>query len=602
MLIGIFVLNTSCGSETANEGGIVYRDLNKNGKKDIYEDSGSSIEDRITDLLGQMTIEEKAGLLFNAISGAGFGEGIERVDSLMNQVKINHFDMPGMATAQDIFDYHNKLQEMAESTRLGIPVTFYSDPRHGPRFNEAAGENRYHSYWPSELGFAATRDVDLVREFGDISRQEYKALGIRLALHPMADLATEPRWFRTYTTFGDDANISAEMTKNYILGFQGESLGTHSVLTQTKHFPGGGPQKDGMDAHFPSGKEQVYPGGKFEYHLKPFTEGALPAGTAQMMLYYGVPVGITEEQVAFGYNSEIVTDLLREKLDFQGVVCTDWALVNANPAKPASAWGVEDLSPKQRVKKILEAGVDMFGGESCAELIVELVNGGEISEARINASVKRVLHDKFILGLFDDPYLKSEQLAVFENEEFKEKGRTAQQKSLVLLKNDDNILPLKKNIKVFAKGIDPKVVKDFAVLVDSPEEADVIIFKFGTPYTPVENPEFFLERVFHQGRLDFPEDEKKEMLKLIRTKPTVSIFTMNRPAVLPDINAASKAMIVDFDCEDSVLAGLLFGEFSPSGKLPIEMPSSIEAVENQLEDVPSDSKNPLYHFGHGLSY
>jgi beta-glucosidase len=599
-LLGLSLLILQCAPKAEQE--TAYRDLNKNGIKDIYEDATQPVQDRVEDLLGQMTVEEKAGLLFNAISGMEFGEGIERIDSLVTQVHINHLDMPGFPTAKDVMDHNNAVQKIAEGTRLGIPVTFYSDPRHSIRFSEAAGENRYHSWWPSELGFGAIGDEQLVREFGDIERQEYLALGIRLALHPMADLATEPRWFRTYTTFSDDANLSAKLTKAYVLGFQGDSLGPHSILTQTKHFPGGGPQKDGLDAHFPSGKEQVYPGGKFGYHLRPFTEGALPAGTAQLMLYYGVPVGITEEQVAFGYNKEIVTKLLRDSLQFKGVVSTDWALVTDNPAKPASAWGVEHLSPKERVEKILNAGVDMLGGESCADLIVELVKEGRITESRLNESVRRVLHDKFVIGLFDNPYLKEEGLTVFKNESFKEKGRAAQRKSLVLLKNEGSILPLAEKTKVFAEGINPEALKPYATVVGSPAEADVIIFKFGTPFTPVQDPKFFLERIFLQGRLDFTDVEKKKILALIATKPTISVFTMNRPAVFPEINAASKALIVDFDCQDEILAELIFGKFKPTGRLPLEIPSSVAAVEKQLEDVPSDSENPLYPFGFGLNY
>lgn len=592
----------ACQSTSEKPKENTFRDLNKNGAKDIYEDASQPIEKRIEDLLSQMTVEEKAGLMFNTISGMEFGEGSERVDSLISQVHIKHLDMPGMPTAKLNQAHHNTIQKIAENTRLGIPVTFYSDPRHSLRFSEAAGENRFHSRWPSELGFGAIGDADLVREFGDISRQEYLAIGVRLALHPMADLATEPRWFRSYTTFGEDADLSARLTKAYVQGFQGEQLGTRSILTMTKHFPGGGPQKDGMDSHFPTGKEQVYPGGMFDYHLKPFTEGALPAGTAQLMLYYGQPIGITEEEVAFGFNKEIVTDLLRDSLGFEGVVCTDWALVTDNPAKPASAWGVEHLSPKERVKKIIDAGVDMFGGESCAELVVELVKEGSITEIRLDQSIRRILRDKFVLGLFDNPFLSEEALQIFDDATFMEKGKEAQRKSLVLAKNENNFLPLSKNTKVYPKGIKPEALSGFATIVDKPEEADVIVLKFGTPYTPVKDPKFFLQRMFHEGRLDFPEAEKEEMLALIRTKPTVSIFTLNRPAVIPEINAASKALIVDFACEDEILAELIFGAFKPSGKLPVEMPSSVQAVEEQLEDVPHDSKDPLYPFGHGLSF
>ncbi|WP_106147563.1 glycoside hydrolase family 3 protein [Flagellimonas meridianipacifica] len=598
-LVGI-TLFVNCKNSTKIE--TSFRDLNGNGSLDVYEDIDQPLQDRVNDLISQMTIEEKAGLMFNARWGVEMGQSVYVADSLISKVNISHINMPGLATPKANLELNNRLQKIAENTRLGIPVTFYSDPRHSLRFNEAAGENRFHSRWPSELGFGAIGDADLIKEFGDISRQEYKALGIRLALHPIADLATEPRWYRVYTTFGEDADLSAKLTKAYIKGFQGEKLGTHSVLTMTKHFPGGGPQKDGMDSHFDTGKEQVYPGGMFDYHLIPFTKGALPAGTAQLMLYYGQPIGVTEEEVAFGFNKEIVTDLLRKKLGFNGVVCTDWVLINDNPAKPASAWGVEHLSPKERVKKIIDAGVDMFGGESCAELVVELVKEGKISESRLDESIRRVLHDKFVLGLFDNPYLVPENLEIFENESYKEKGKEAQRKSLVLLKNENKILPLSKGIKVFAKGIDSLAIKNYATIVDTPEEADVIILKFGTPFTPVESPRYFLQRVFQEGRLDFPTEEKNAMLELIKTKPTISIFTMHRPAVILKINKATKGLIVDFDCQDEILMELVFGEFVPSGKLPVEIPSSIEAVESQLEDVPKDSEKPLYPFGFGMTY
>ena len=596
------VLLISCQSNTGQPTTDTYRDLNKNGQLDVYEDASQPVAERVADLLSQMTVEEKAGLMFNARWNSEFGASIEQLDSLISQVHINHVNMPGMPTAKAIMEHHNAVQTMAENTRLGIPVTFYSDPRHNIRYNEPAGENRFHTYWPSEIGFAATRDVDLVREFGDISRQEYLALGIRLALHPMADLATEPRWYRANATFGEEAELSAQMTSAYIQGFQGEEIGPNSILNMTKHFPGGGPQKDGMDAHFATGKEQVYPGGMFDYHLRPFTEGALPAGTAQLMLYYGQPIGVTEEEVAFAFNKEIVTDLLRDSLGFDGVVCTDWVLINDNPAKPASAWGVEHLSPKERVKKIIDAGVDMFGGESCAELVVELVRDGEVAEERLDVSIRRILKDKFRIGLFDNPYLEEAGLDIFTNESYREKGKQAQRKSLVLLKNEENILPLQEGTKVFAEGIDSAALARYGQVVDSPAEADVIVLKFGTPHTPVENPKYFLERIFLQGRLDFPNTEKNQMLELIRSKPTISVFTMDRPAVIPQINAASKALIVDFSCQDEIIGELIFGAFAPSGKLPIEMPSSVAAVEAQLEDVPHDSEAPLYPYGAGLMF
>ena len=297
-------------------------------------------------------------------------------------------------------EWHNRIQKMAERTRLGIPVTISTDPRHAfsqnPLASLMAGS---FSQFPEPTGLAATRDVDLVQQFGDIARQEYLAVGIRLALHPMADLATEPRWARVNGTFGEDADLSAEMTAAYIRGFQGETLGKDSVACMTKHFPGAGPQMDGEDAHFPYGREQVYPGNNFDYHLKPF-EAAFKAGTAQIMPYYGMPVGTPLEEVGFGFNKDVITGLLRGKYGFEGVVCTDWGLLTpfkilGREVMPARAWGVEHLSRLERAQKMLEAGVDQFGGEACPEVIVQLVREGKVSEERIDQSVRRLLRDKF---------------------------------------------------------------------------------------------------------------------------------------------------------------------------------------------------------------
>ncbi len=599
-----------------NENGFEFRDLNKNGKLDPYEDSRVELETRIDDLLSQMTLEEKAGALFiNMMVMAKDGE-LSEIPSFSNPFSfllettsaqvlgknMNHFNVMMTPTARQTAVWNNNLQKLAERTRLGIPVTIATDPKHGKGLNlgTAVGTN-FFSRWPSQLGMGATRDSAMVHEFGDIARQEYLALGLRLALHPMADIATEPRWARANGTFSEDAHLAAKLTKAYILGFQGDSLDTESVATMTKHFAGGGPQEGGMDAHFASGKGQAYPGDNLAYHVIPFTEGAFKAKTAQIMPYYGIPNGQTSEEVAFAFNKEMITDLLRDSLKFEGVVCTDWGLITDMPVKEASAWGVEDLSEKERVKKALDAGVDMFGGESRPDLILELLQDGSIDENRLDVSLRRVFRDKFRLGLFDNPYVDPENLDIVGNPEFKEKGREAQRKALVLLKNDNNFLPLDKDTKVYIEGMIEGLDEKYPQIVSSLEEADVIIKKLPTPYSPPVGNNL-LEQFIHQGRLDFPEKEKNEILALINSKPSISIMEMERPPVFPEINAASKAVIADFECEDDIILDMIFGEFSPSGKLPIEIPSSMEAVENQMEDVPYDSKDPLYQFGHGLSY
>lgn len=598
-----------------------YRDLNKNGKLDVYEDVNASIDSRLDDIIAQMTIEEKAGTMFITMIGMepdgdpfdvpfypknsfdfGMNFFITKSSDMVAVRKMNSFNIINSHDANVLATFNNNIQKWAERTRLGIPVTIASDPRHGT-LNNIGVEifTPAFSKWPTSLGLAASRDTIMVREFGDIARQEYRSVGISLALHPMADLATEPRWGRISGTFGEDADLSAMISKAYILGFQGDSLNKTSVACMSKHFSGGGPQKDGEDPHFPYGKEQVYPGNNFDYHVKPFIEGIFPAKTAQLMPYYGIPVDQTSENVAFGFNREIIKELLRDSLKFDGVVCTDWSIISDSKINEARAWGVEHLSPLERTKLALEVGCDQFGGEASPELIVELVNSGQLPEERIDVSVKRILRDKFRLGLFDDPYVDPDKaLQVAGNSNFREKGKTAQGKSTIMLKND-NILPLNKDLKIYTVGMnEPEVLNIYGELVSRVDDADVILMRINTPFDPRD--EFFLEQFFHQGRLYFTEEEKKTMLELIHKKPTIVVANLERPAILTGINEACKALLVEFGTSDEVLADLLFGKVNPTAKLPFELPSSWEAVLNQKEDLPYDSEDPLYPFGFGLSY
>jgi len=597
------------------QAGFGFRDLNKNGRLDPYEDSRQSIEIRVENLLTQMTIEEKAGLMFiNMTSMNENGSLFEKPklsepisfflgtnSSLVAGKNMNHFNLLDAYEPEVFVKWNNNIQQLAEKTRLGIPVTLATDPRHTATENPGASIfTPFFSRWPSPLGMAAINDSTIVQQFGDVARQEYKALGFRLALHPMADLATEPRWARVGGTFGEDAAISAKLTHAYILGFQGDTLNSNSVACMTKHFAGAGPQKDGEDAHFDYGKDQVYPGNNFDYHLIPFQEGAFKAKTAQIMPYYGIPKGQTNNDVGFAFNKEIITSLLRDSFNFDGVVCTDWGLITDSPVKKASSWGLEDKSELQRVEKIIHAGCDMFGGESCPEYVVELVKKNKVSEARIDESVRRILRDKFVLGLFDDPYVDLQQLSILENQENRALGIEAQKKSFVLLKNENNILPLSESETIFLQGFDRLALGDYRKVMNNLTHSDYVVLKLATPYEP-RNDEM-LEQFFHQGTLEFTGEEKQSILKLLKSKKTITVITVDRPPVIPQIAKESAALIVDFNCEENLILDLIYGKFSPSGKLPIEFPSSMDAVLTQKEDLPYDSPKPLFPFQHGLSF
>lgn len=600
----------------ANDNGFVYRDLNGNGRLDVYEDPRQPVEARVDDLLAQMTLAEKAGMLF--INGSvvnadgsieekpgapGFG-GV--ASNQMRDLLMNHFNLWQIPSGEITAVWYNNIQRYAEQTRLGIPVTIASDPRNHFSHNIFAMAATDFSQWCETLGFAALDDPELVRRFADIVRQEYLAVGIREALHPQIDLATEPRWSRISGTFGEDAHLSARLGAAYIAGFQGESLGAESVACMTKHFPGGGPQKEGLDPHFEFQQGQIYPGDNFDYHLIPF-EAALAANTAAMMPYYGIPVGQTDEDVAMSYNKAIITGLLREKYGYDGVVCTDWGLITDRQMGegvlwPARAWGVEHLSEAERVLKALEAGVDQFGGENRPELVVELVENGRLSESRIDQSVRRLLRQKFTLGLFDNPFVDLDNVGqVLGNPAAIAAGNATQRRAMTLLKNEADVLPLPGGSKIFVKNVDAELAAQYGTVVDSPEAADFAILRLQTPWYPVDTPNQFA-RMFHHGDLDFQGEALAEILALLATVPTIVVLYLDRPAVIPEISATAQGLLADYGASDAAVLDVVFGKARPEGKLPFELPSSMEAVRAQKTDVPYDSENPLYPFGFGLRY
>jgi beta-glucosidase len=625
-----------------------FRDLNGNGTMEPYEDPRRPVEERVNDLLGRMTLAEKAGLMFHTMMQSTV-DGLyepdpERPDEppevlstshLVNTLHINHFNATPRIAPGAYAQWHNRLQLLAAGTRLGIPVTLSTDPVHGFADNPATSAAvRTFSRWPEPLGLAAVGDPLLVAEFADVVRREYLAVGIRVALHPQADLGTEPRWSRVSGTFGADARLASRLVAAYIRGMQADTLGPDSVACVVKHFPGAGPQLRGDDAHFRYGREQVYPGGNAEYHLRPFV-AAFEAGVAQVMPYYAIPVGLGVEEVGFCFNRDIITGWLRERLGFDGVVCSDWGLVTdvrvGGTRWPARGWGVEHLDRIARVEKVINAGGDQLGGEFCPELVVELVQSGRVTGERVDVSARRILRDKFRLGLFDDPYVDPEDAERSVGARPATlAGLSAQRRAITLLTNRPAsramavapghvvgpargvpgpardaagvpVLPLRRGVKMLVDGVDVDVVSRYATVVDSTEDAEVALIRLAAPYEQ-RSTGIDYEAAFHQGRLDFPAEQEVSIVDQLRRVPSVVCIYLDRPAVIPGIAGAATAMLADFGATDEALLDVLFGEASPGGRLPMEMPSSMAAVEVSREDVPNDTGNPLFPAGHGLTY
>ena len=590
-----------------------FRDLNKNNILDIYEDHRLDAQTRTNDLLSKMSIEEKVGQMFHppfilkpdllmflyevAIRGNKLTE------THIVEDNITHFNLYGNPSPFELGSEINHLQKIASRTRLGIPITISSDPIHEvPKGGGIASFSvDGFSKWPSQLGFAATQDSGLVKKFAEIVREEYLAVGVRTALHPMSDLATDPRWARNFGTFGSNANLSSDMTLAYMDGFQGKNINNDSVLTMVKHFPGGGPQEDGLDAHLFSGRNQIYPGNNFNYHLIPFKK-AIKNNLKVIMPYYGVPVGQTNEEVAMAFNDYIISDLLRNDLGYDGVICSDWGIITGRH------WGVGDLSIEERYKKSLQAGIDQYGGENNPSYILNLIENNNVSEQRINESVRKILVNKFELGLFDNPYVDEDMIHKRVNTiENIKAGIEAQRRSIVLLEND-GVLPLKQETKIFVDGLDKNIATEFGKLVGNIEDADIVIMYIHTVFNGNQesglNRAFdnFLSTLFPNGDLNFNDEILSKVRNYSAEKDLIVVVDLNRPAILASIKDNVSGLIGTFGVEDRVIFEGLYGEFNPSGKLPFDIPSSMESVLNQKEDLPDDALNPTYRYGYGSSY
>ena len=531
--------------------GLKFKDLNRNGKLDKYEDWRLPAKERAQDLASQLSIEEIAGLMLysahQAIPGAsaGFGaatyggktlaeSGAKPSDISDQQRKflvednLRHVLITSVQSPRVAAEWNNNVQALCEGIGHGIPANNSSDPRHGTTANTEynAGAGGQISLWPGQLGLAATFDPALVRRFGDIASHEYRALGIATALSPQIDLATEPRWSRVNGTFGEDYDLATDMARAYCDGFQSSEdnaggWGMYSVNAMIKHWPGGGPEEGGRDGHFDYGKYAVYPGNNFDNLLRPFTEGAfkLEGGTgmaASVMPYYTISYGQnggTGSNRGNSYNRYLITDLLRQKYGFDGVVCTDWMItadVTGVSKFEGKCWGAENLSVEQRHYEILKAGVDQFGGNNDKEPVIMAYRmwkdefGTRSARQRFEQSAVRLLVNIFRTGLFENPYLDpAESEKIVGKPEYMKAGYDAQLKSIVLLKNKGGVLPLKgRKLKVympkrFVKGVpnwwgikapdttdypvSPAVVEKYFDLTDNPAEADFALVFIESP-------------------------------------------------------------------------------------------------------------------------
>ena len=511
--------------------GLAFKDLNRNSQLDKYEDWRRPFDARAKDLASKMTVEQIAGLMLYSAHqsiparASGFGMGTYdgkpftesglSSSAISDQQKVflmadnlRHLLITTIESPEVAATWNNNIQSFIEGIGLGIPANISSDPRHGAVANAEynLGSGGKISMWPQSLGLAATFDPSIVEKFGSIAGEEYRALGIATALSPQIDLGTEPRWNRISGSFGEDPILSADMARAYVDGFQTSSgkaeikdgWGYGSVNAMVKHWPGGGPEEGGRDGHFAYGKFAVYPGNNFNIHLIPFLKGAFDLhGKTKMasavMPYYTISYDQDKkynENVGNGFSKYIVTDLLRQKYGYEGVVCTDWSITADEGKTPdifaGKSWGVESQTLAQRHYKVIMAGVDQFGGNNAAEPVLNAYqlgvkeHGESFMRNRFEESAVRLLKNIFRTGLFENPYLDIQHTKVIVgNPEFMAVGYEAQLKSLILLKNKGHVLPQQKNKTVYIpKRIIPAVRDRFGNTtpekIDYPVNLDIV--------------------------------------------------------------------------------------------------------------------------------
>jgi len=695
------------GVKIIKEADLSFKDLNRNGSLDKYEDWRLSAEERAKDLASKMSVEQIAGLMLysshqaipareagfsrGTYDGKPFKESGKVASDLSDQQKeflikgqVRHVLITTVESPEVAAMWNNNAQALIEGNALGIPINTSSDPRHTAvaKTEYDAGSGGKISMWPEALGLAATFDAQLAERFGAIAGKEYRALGITTALSPQVDLGTEPRWNRINGTFGDDPRLAADIGRGYIDGFQTskgkdeikDGWGFSSVNAMAKHWPGGGPEEGGRDGHFAYGKFAVYPGKGLKHHLIPFTEGAFKLkgktkAASAVMPYYTISDGIDtvyHENLGNGFSKYIINDLLRKKYGYDGVVCTDWGITGAEGqfldefrGKP---WGLEKLNEAERHYKVIMAGVDQFGGSNSMNPILDAYqmgvkgHGEKFMRTRFEQSAVRLLRNILRLGIFENPYVDvNTTKAVVGNPEFMKTGYETQLKSLVLLKNKSNVLPIQGRKTVFIpkrtipasrdwfgnmtpeKIEDPisaSLAKKYFDVTEDPSKADyAIVFvsspeggtgysredrlKGGNGYIPISlqygtytaanarqkslaagDPVIdstITDRSYKGKSITAANVSDLNLIldtkKRMNGKPVIVVISISKPMIFKEFEGSVDGVLLSFGVQHQATLDVLSGKSEPSGLLPLQMPASMEVVESQLEDVPHDMQS-----------
>lgn len=660
--------------------GLQFKDLNGNGKLDPYEDWRLSSEERAKDLVSQMTTDEKVGMmLINQMKMGkaktegdntqildeefekGDGTPMKRRDKYpstetMERLKLRHFILRDYMPGEDIAEWTNKVNEVAEGSRLGIPAIIASNSRNENSDLTIEGDKTEGSFslYPGTLGIAAALrgvlanggDYTMIEEFAETARQEWLATGIRKGYMYMADIVTDPRWQRTYGTFGEDPELVGEILSRLIRGFQGEEIDGESIALTLKHFPGGGPRENGFDPHYKEGKWNVYrtPGSLEDYHLPPFAK-AIKENPSSIMPYYSAPSIekshwqsyegeiIPFEEVGMAFNEYMLNDLLRDKLGFKGYINSDSGITDN------TAWGMEDASVPVRFAKAVNAGTDIVGATNDVENLKIAVEKNYIAPQRIDQANERLLKEMFDLGLFDDKtYVDLDAAkALREEQAGKEKAYLAHLNSVTLLKNEVKLPVAKEKVYVEAFHKDAekagkitqniqKVAEELGIeLVSEYQEADsAILFLYpvsGDYFNPTPGL-LELEVCEDKTNIALNGDTYKETtltdykrFKKIATemrengKTVAASINITLPWILGNVEPFVDVLVAGYDTFEKAQLEVLIGNHKPVGRLPMTLPKNTAVIAvNEFgisvsrNDVPGYDKDKYLREGMTYAY
>ena len=610
---------------------------------------------KVDALVKQMTLKEKVGQMTQVtlavIAKGGWGNQDGAIDAAALKKAVVDYKVGSVlnttAHALSVETWNKiikEIQDEAKNTKLRIPVVYGLDGMHGQTYTLNS------TLFPQNIGMAATRNPELAVAMAKVTAKEQRASGVRWNFAPVLDIGRQPLWSRFPETYGEDVYIGKTMGARVIKAYEEDGLkNPTAVASCMKHYLGYSNSRNGKDRtpiYMPEIEMR-------EYYLPQFRE-AVKAGASTIMINSGEING--EPVHASKY---LLTDVLRKELGFQGMIVTDWEdIIRLHDRHNVAS------TPREAVVMAINAGIDMSmvpSDFSFYDLLIEAVKKKEVPMSRIDDAVKRILALKFKLGLFDNPYPESAAISNFGKPEYQALALDAAHEAMTLLKNKDNVLPLSKNTKVLVagpsaqsisalngcwsytwqgkeeqwypsdsktilqtiaekvgagnvststgKGFDNALNYDAGKLTAAAENADVIILCIG------ENA--YAESPGNTRDLALPDDQIALVKAAAATgKPVILVLTEGRPRFITGIEPLAKGILMAYwsgKKTAEAVADVLFGDYNPDGRLPFSYPKSsgeivlydrkpTEEVREVFNDNISSGYDPLFPFGHGLSY